>query len=107
AAQVGDTWLNYVVEDKTILWWGGLSRSTEHTAWLRLKSGIPAPQSGSMALNGRSMAEQIGAQIFIDTWAMVNPGDPERAVAMARQAASVSHDGLAVSAACFLAALEA
>lgn len=106
AAQVGDTWLNYVIEDKTILWWGGLSRSTEHTAWLRLKSGIRAPQSGSMALNGRSMAEQIGAQIFIDTWAMANPGDPERAVAMARQAASVSHDGLAVEAACFLAALE-
>jgi len=107
AAQIGDTWLNYVIEDKTILWWGGLSRSTEHTAWLRLKAGIPAPRSGSTALNGRSMAEQIGAQIFIDTWAMSNPGDPERAAAMARQAASVSHDGLAVEAACFLAALEA
>lgn len=106
AQQIGDTWLNYVIEDKTILWWGGLSRSTEHTAWLRLQAGIPAPESGSMALNGRSMAEQIGAQIFIDTWAMANPGDPERAVAMAREAASVSHDGLAVDAACFLAALE-
>ena len=107
ARQVGETWLNYVIEDKTILWWGGLSRSTEHTAFLRLKAGFPAPQSGSIALNGQSMAEQIGAEIFVDTWAMVNPGDPERAVAMAREAASVSHDGLAVEAACVLAAMEA
>ena len=107
ARQVGDTWLNYVIEDKTILWWGGLSRSTEHTAFIRLQSGIPAPQSGSIELNGQSMAEQIGAQIFIDTWAMVNPNNPERAAAMARQAASVSHDGMAVDAACFLAAMEA
>lgn len=107
ARHVGETWLNYVIEDRTILWWGGLSRSTEHTAFLRLKAGIPAPQSGSIALNGQSMAEQIGAEIFIDTWAMVNPGDPERAVAMARDAASVSHDGLAVEAACVLAAMEA
>lgn len=106
ARQIGDTWLNYVIEDKTILWWGGLSRSTEHTAFVRLKSGVAAPQSGSMKLNGRSMAEQIGAQIFIDTWAMVNPNDPDRAVKMAREAASVSHDGLAVDAACFLAAME-
>ena len=58
ARQIGDTWLNYVIEDKTILWWGGLSRSTEHTAFVRLKSGIPAPQSGSMELNGRSMASR-------------------------------------------------
>ena len=107
AQQIGDTWLNYIIEDKTILWWGGLSRSTEHTAFIRLKSGIPAPKSGSIDLNGQSMAEQIGAQIFIDTWAMVNPNDPDRAAAMAREAASVSHDGLAVDAACFLAAMEA
>lgn len=107
AKKVGDTWLNYIVENKTILWWGGLSRSTEHTAFLRLKAGIPAPKSGSVALNGRSMAEQIGAQIFIDTWAMMNPGDPDRAARMAREAASVSHGGIAVDAAVFLAAMEA
>jgi len=107
ARAVGNTWLNYIVENKTVLWWGGLSRSTEHTAYLRLKAGIAAPRSGSIELNGRAMAEQIGAQIFIDAWAMASPGDPERAVAMAREAASVSHDGLAVEAACFLAAMEA
>jgi ADP-ribosylglycohydrolase len=107
AKQIGDTWLNYIIENKTILWWGGLSRSTEHTAFLRLKNGIVPPESGSVALNGQSMAEQIGAEIFIDTWAMVNPGDPEQAAVMARKAACVSHGGMAVEAACFLAAMEA
>ncbi|MCB0047742.1 MAG: ADP-ribosylglycohydrolase family protein [Caldilineaceae bacterium] len=106
-AHVGDAWLNAIIKDKTILWWGGLGRSTEHTAWLRLKAGIPAPDSGSIALNGPILAEQIGAQIFIDAFAMSCPGDPERATAMIRAAASVSHDGLAVDAAAFLGALEA
>ena len=107
AKTVGDTWLNYIVEDKTVLWWGGLGRSTEHTAYLRLKAGIDAPRSGSSELNSRAMSEAIGAEIFIDTWAMSNPGDPERAAAMARAAASVSHDGVAVEAAVLLAAMEA
>jgi len=106
-AHVGQTWLNQIVADRTILWWGGLGRSTEHTAWLRLKAGVPAPESGSIARNGRTVAEQIGAQIFIDAFAMACPGDPERAAALARSAASVSHDGLAVECAAFLAALEA
>lgn len=107
AKQIGDTWLNYIIENQTILWWGGLSRSSEHTAFLRLKNGIEAPESGSIGRNGRSMAEQIGAQIFIDGWAMVNPNDPALAARMAREAASVSHDGIAVEAACYLAAMEA
>jgi len=42
--QIGQTWLNYLIEKRTILWWGGLGNSTEHTAYLRLKRGIPAPQ---------------------------------------------------------------
>lgn len=107
ARAIGETWLNYIVEDKTVLWWGGLGRSSEHTAYLRLKAGVPAPESGSARLNGRAMAEQIGAEIFIDTWALSNPADPERAASMARAAASVSHDGIAVEAACLLAAMEA
>jgi len=77
--QIGQTWLNYIVERRAILWWGGMGNSTEHTAYLRLKSGINAPESGSTALNGRIVAEQIGAQIFVDGWAMVAPGDPELA----------------------------
>jgi len=107
AQQVGNTWLNYLVEDRSILWWGGIGNSTEHTAYLRLKSGIPAPRSGSTELNGKTVAEQIGAQIFIDGWAMVSPGNPEQAVWLAEQAARVSHDGEAVHAAKLLAAMEA
>src|SRR5882757_1087310 len=107
AEQIGEAWLNYIVEERSVLWWGGIGNSTEHTAYLRLKSGIPAPQSGSIALNGKSVAEQIGAQIFIDGWAMVSPGNPEQAVYLAQQAGSVSHDGESVHAAKLLAAMEA
>ncbi len=106
-AQIGQTWLNYIIEQRTILWWGGLGNSTEHTAFLRLKHGIPAPKSGSIALNGRVVAEQIGAQIFVDGWAMVAPGDPELAADLARRAGSVSHDGEAIYGAQVIAAMEA
>ena len=107
AKAVGEAWLNYIVEDKTILWWGGLGNSTEHTAYLNLKRGIPAPESGSAARNGRVLSEQIGAEIFMDSFAMMCPGDPTRAARLARESASVSHDGIALEAAAFLAALEA
>ena len=36
-AQIGQTWLNYLIEKRAILWWGGMGNSTEHTAFLRLK----------------------------------------------------------------------
>lgn len=101
----GDTWLNYLIENKTILWWGGLGLSTEHTAFLRLKAGIKAPASGSIALNGHTVAEQIGAQIFIDAFGLVTPGKPELAARLARHAAGVSHDGEAVHAAVVVAAM--
>jgi ADP-ribosylglycohydrolase len=107
AAQIGQTWLNYLVENKTILSWAGLGCSTEHTAYLRLKRGIQAPQSGSIEFNGRIVAEQIGSQIFIDSWAMLAPGDPELAADLAAKAASVSHDGEAIYGAQVLAAMEA
>jgi len=106
-SEIGQTWLNYLIENRTILWWGGLGNSTEHTAYLRLKSGIPAPKSGSIETNGKVVAEQIGAQIFIDGWAMIYPGDPERAADFGRRAASVSHDGEAIYGAQVIAAMEA
>jgi ADP-ribosylglycohydrolase len=106
-AQIGHTWLNYIIEEQTVLWWGGMGNSTEHTAFLRLKSGIEAPRSGSIALNSKVVAEQIGSQIFIDGWAMVAPGDPELAADLARRAASVSHDGEAIYGAQVVAAMEA
>lgn len=103
--QIGQTWLNTIIEGRSILWWGGLGTSTEHTAYLRLQDGIAAPASGSMELNGQTVAEQIGAQIFIDGWAMLHPNDPERAIAQATEAARVSHDGEAVVGAQIVAGL--
>ena len=79
----GQTWLNYLIEEQTVLWWGGMGNSTEHTAYLRLKQGYEPPYSGSVELNGKVVAEQIGAQIFIDGWALVAPGDPEFAADLA------------------------
>ena len=105
--QVGQTWLNYLIDGRSVLWWGGLGNSTEHTAYLRLTQGIDAPLSGAISTNGQVVAEQIGAQIFIDGWAMVSPGDPEQAADFARRAGSVSHDGEAVYGAQVLAAMEA
>ncbi len=107
AAQIGETWLNYVVEERSTFWWGGVGESVEHTAYLHLKEGLRAPESGSAARNGAVLAEQIGGQIFVDGWAMVAPGDPELAADLAARAASVSHDGEAVRAARVIAAMEA
>ena len=106
AKQIGQTWLNNLIEDRTILWWGGKGNSTEDTAYQNLKQGIHAPESGSIAMNGKTVAEQIGAQIFIDGWALVSPGDPEKAADLAKKAASVSHDGEAIYGAQMVAAME-
>ena len=106
-AQIGHNWLNYIIKNKTILWWGGIGTSSEHTAFDRLSRGIDAPASGSIALNGKTIAEQIGAQIFIDGWGMVCAGDPALAADFARRAGSVSHDGEAIYAAQVIAAIEA
>lgn len=107
AKEIGKAWLNYIVEERSILWWGGVGNSTEHTAWINLRKGIPAPASGSIATNGQTVAEQIGAQIFIDGWALVAPGQPLLAAKLAEQAGKVSHDGEAVYAAMLWAAMEA
>ena len=105
--EVGKTWMNNVIEKRSVFWWGGNGISTEHTAFLNLRKGIPAPKSGSIETNGQTIAEQIGAQIFIDGWAMVAPGKPVLAARLAEQAAKVSHDGEAVHAAKLWAAMEA
>ncbi|SCY44674.1 ADP-ribosylglycohydrolase family protein [Alkaliphilus peptidifermentans] len=101
---VANAWLNYTREGVGMFWWGGYGVSTEHTAYLNLKTGIPAPKSGSAATNGIIMAEQIGGQIFIDTWGLVFPGNIERAAEYASIAASVSHDGNGIYGAAFIAA---
>jgi ADP-ribosylglycohydrolase len=91
--QMGETWLNYVADGHGFFWWGGYGISTEHTAYENLKAGIPAPQSGSCSLNGPTIAQQIGGQIFIDTWGFVFPANPLRAATFAAKMIRVSHDG--------------
>lgn len=105
AAQMGDTLLNYIGDQHGSFWWGGYGISTEHTAYLNLANGIPAPRSGSIAQNGAALAEQIGGQIFSDIWGLVAPNDPARAAELAARASSVTHDGAAVDGGRFIAAL--
>lgn len=101
---VAKAWLNYAREGIGLYWWGGYGVSTEHTAYINLSHGIPAPLSGSAATNGKLLAEQIGGQIFIDTWGLIWPGQPGKAADYAQAAASVSHDGEGLYGARFIAA---
>lgn len=105
AQQIADTWLNYLGDQQGTLWWGGYGVSTEHTAYLNLASGIPAPRSGSIAQNGAAVAEQIGGQIFSDIWGLVAPGNPSLAADLAARASSVSHDGNGIYGGRFVASL--
>lgn len=101
---IANAWLNYSREGIGMFWWGGYGVSTEHTAYLNLKNGMTAPESGSIAQNGKIVAEQIGGQIFIDTWGLVMPSDIKTAADFAMKAASVSHDGEGIYGAGFMAA---
>ena len=49
------------------------------------------------------MAEQIGGQIFIDTWGLVAPGNPDLAAKLAKEAASVTHGGNGIYGGIFIA----
>lgn len=89
AQDVADALLNYAPYEHGFFWWGGYGISTEHTAYLNLRNGIPAPRSGSIEQNGAATAEQIGGQIFIDTWGLVAPGKTDLAARLAREAASL------------------
>ena len=109
AEQIGEAWLNYIVEDKTILWWGGLARSTEHSAYLRLKAGIKPPLSGSGEKNGMAIAEQIGvisdvtrfmldrACAFVRSYRDAHPNTSFRGVSVNFSAVQFIQDDLAES----------
>ncbi|MBK8031667.1 MAG: ADP-ribosylglycohydrolase family protein [Chloroflexi bacterium] len=103
--QFGDTLLNYLGDQHGTFWWGGYGVSTEHTAYLNLANSIPAPRSGSIAQNGATVAEQIGGQIFSDSWGWVAPNNPARAADLAAKAASVTHDGNGIYGGRFIAGL--
>ncbi|MDD3796312.1 MAG: ADP-ribosylglycohydrolase family protein, partial [Lachnospiraceae bacterium] len=103
AQDVAEALLNYAPFEHGFFWWGGYGVSTEHTAYLNLKNGIEAPGSGSVEQNGSCTAEQIGGQIFIDTWGLVTPGNPDLAAKLAKKAASVTHGGNGVYGGIFVA----
>ena len=105
AQDMGDTWLNYLGDEHGTLWWGGYGISTEHTAYYNMQAGISAPLSGSIAMNGATIAEQIGGQIFSDIWGLVAPCKPALAADLAEKAASVSHDGNGIYGGRFIAAM--
>lgn len=104
-AQIGEAVLNYLADQRGTLWWGGYGVSTEHTAYLNLAHGISAPRSGSMAQNGKALAEQIGGQIFSDIWGLVAPNNPLLAADYAAKASRVTHDGEAIHGGRFIAGL--
>ena len=97
-------WLNYPPYQHGFYWWGGYGISTEHTAYLNLYNGITAPRCGSIEQNGLTISEQIGGQIFIDTWGLVAPNNPKLAAELAQKMASVSHGGNGVYGGMFIAA---
>lgn len=103
AQDVAEALLNYAPYEHGFFWWGGYGISTEHTAYLNLRNGITAPLSGSIAMNGKTIAEQIGGQIFIDSWGLVSPGNPSLAARLAQKAASVTHDGNGIWGGIFIA----
>lgn len=104
AKDVGLALLNYAPYEHGFFWWGGYGVSTEHTAYLNLRAGMAAPVSGSIEQNGLIQAEQIGGQIFIDTWGLVAPYNPGLAAEYARKAASVTHGGNGVYGGMFISA---
>ncbi|MCX7176221.1 MAG: ADP-ribosylglycohydrolase family protein [Proteobacteria bacterium] len=105
AAQMGETLLNYLGDHHGTIWWGGDGACAEQTAYLHLKSGIVAPDSGSIARNGKLLAEQCGGQIFSDVWGLIAPNQPELAADYAERAASIAHDGEGLHGGRFIAAL--
>ncbi|OHX51682.1 hypothetical protein BB777_15775 [Planococcus faecalis] len=104
AEDVGRAWLNYCREGIGMIWWGGENLSSEHRSFLNLKKGIEAPKSGSVEQNGVILAEQIGGQIFVDSWGLIYPHNIEKAALYAEIAASVSHDKEGLYGARFIAA---
>jgi len=102
--QIALTLLNYVPHEHGFFWWGKYGASSESTSYHNLRNGIMPPRSGSVEQNGAIMAEQIGGQIFSDTWGLVVPGNPSLAADYARKASCVTHGGNGVYGGMFIAA---
>lgn len=102
--QIAETLLNYVADHHGFFWWGGYGISTEQTSYENLRAGVDASLSGSISLNGKTVAEQIGGQIFSDVWGFIFPGNPEKAAYYSRKMSAISYDGEGLKGAEFVAA---
>ena len=89
---IGQAFLDYICQYHGFFWWGGVGVSSEHTAYENIKNGIKPPLSGSYKTNGKTIAEQIGGQIFSDCWGYISGYKPLQAKKYATMASSVSHD---------------
>ena len=85
--------LGYIADGHGFFWWGGKGISTEDTAYQNLKSGMSGLMSGKIETNGKTIAEQIGGQIFSDCWGYVAYGNPDTAKKLAMKMSSITHDG--------------
>lgn len=103
ARAMGNHLLDVVAEERGFFWWGGEEIATEHRAWANLKRGIEAPRSGSEEENGKTLAEQIGGQIFSDCWGWLSLGHVQEAAELARRMSSVTHDGEGIEGGKFVA----
>lgn len=104
AAQMGETLLNYLGDHHGTIWWGGAGACAEEAAYLHLQNGIAAPESGSIARNGRMLAEQCSGQIFSEIWGLVAPNQPKLAADLAERASSVAHESEGIYGGRFIAA---
>ena len=102
---IAKVWMNYISNGHGFFWWGGYGISEEHTAYLNIKNGIMPPVSGSSCQNSKTLANQIGGQIFSDFWGLVSPLNPSRAKELAKAQSEVSHDEEAIYGGIYVAVL--
>ena len=102
-ADVGRMWLRYLP--------GSMVFTAEREAYVKLlaEAGMRFPTGADSAVNIAECSDNqfndwIGAQIRVDLYGWINPGDPSAAADMARRDAELSHRGEGVYGAMVIAA---
>ncbi len=95
-------WLDIIRYKKGMFWWGP---STERAAYENILKGLNSNECGLSCNTSLNLANQIGGQIFVDTWGMIFAGMPNIAVSYAHNCSSLSHDQNGVEGGKFIAGL--